>query len=93
MQSQVNKMDSFKDRVNDFLQLKQIAVVGVSLKSGPANAIFDKFKSAGFEVTPIHPVMESFSGVLCFRQVTDMPVAPEGVSMLTRLDLTLEVTQ
>lgn len=86
-------VDSFHDRVQAFLQLKHIAVVGISRKSGAANSIFDKFISSGFQVTPIHPVLDSYSGVKCYRRISDMPVAPDGVFLMTCLELTLEITR
>ncbi len=87
------KSDSFSDRVDAFLQLSHVAVVGISRKSGAANSIFDKFKSSGFEVTPIHPVRDSYNGVKCYRRISEMPAAPDGVFVMTRPELTLEITR
>lgn len=85
--------DSFQVLVEDFLKLKHIAVVGISRKSGAANAIFKKFKSSGYQVTPIHPTLESFEGEPCYQQVADLPTAPDGVFIMTRPDHTLEITR
>lgn len=87
------KSDSFTDRVDAFLQLKHVAIVGISRKSGAANSIFDKFKSSGFQVTPIHPVLDSYNGEKCYRRISEMPAAPDGVFVMTRPELTLEITR
>lgn len=88
-----HETDSFHSLVKAFLELDHIAVAGVSRKSNAANGIFEKFKSTGYQVTPIHPVLELFSGVRCFANVSDMPSPPSGVFIMTRPDLTLEITR
>lgn len=88
-----SESDSFQVLVEDFLKLKHIAVVGISRKSGAANAIFKKFKSSGFQVSPIHPTLESYDDEPCYRRISDLPTAPDGVFIMTRPDHTLEITR
>jgi predicted CoA-binding protein len=93
-EQQYNYSDSgsYSNLVSDFLALKHIAVVGISRKSGAANAIFEKFKSAGYQVTPIHPSLNEFGGERCFARVSDVPSPPDGVFIMTNPTVTLEVT-
>ncbi len=84
---------SFGNLVKGFLALKHIAVVGVSRKSSPANAIFDKFRSAGYLVTPIHPSLHEFNGVGCVARVTDMSHPPDAVFIMTNPEVTLQITR
>jgi predicted CoA-binding protein len=48
------KMTTLKEKVDDFLARKRIAVAGVSRqeKGSAANAIYQKLKSAGYDVLP-----------------------------------------
>lgn len=70
--------------IQKFLSLKRIAVAGISGKNSPANAIFRKFIHAGYTVFPVHPELDEFEGVRCYRRLSEIPEKPEGVFMLTR---------
>lgn len=66
--------------INQFLDSKVIAVVGVSRsKDIPANGIFNKFKSAGYEVYPINPNAENIEGEKCYPDLGALPSKPDAV--------------
>jgi len=88
-----NIPQAFKQQVATFLSLKHIAVVGISRKSGAGNAIYDKFKSAGYRVTPIHPLLDVYADGPCYKSISQMPEVPDGVFIMTRPEITLQVTK
>lgn len=60
-------MNSYKEKVDAFLNCKSIAVTGVSRKAGTAvgNPIYQKFKSAGYNVYPVNPKAKIVDGDKC----------------------------
>ncbi|MCB0831995.1 MAG: CoA-binding protein [Bacteroidetes bacterium] len=72
-------------RIDQFLQLRRIAVVGVRRRgaSEPGNAIYKKLKSAGYTVYAVNPHLSFLEGDRCFRSLTDIPDKPDGVVITT----------
>jgi len=66
--------------VSDFLSGKRFAVAGVS-RGGqlPANAIFRKLKSSGYEVVPVNPNAATVEGERCYPDLASVPGALDGV--------------
>jgi predicted CoA-binding protein len=66
--------------IHKFLHGHVIAVIGVSRKKDiPANAIFQKFKQAGYEVYPINPYTEDIDGIKCYPDINSLPSKPDSV--------------
>lgn len=75
-------MPTLERKIDDFLAQKRIAVAGVSRKdrSGPANLIYRKLKSAGYEVFPVNPATTSVEDDPCYPSVEAIPGEPvDGV--------------
>ena len=65
-------MTSKKD-VDDFLDKKNIAVVGVSRKKGNfGNTIFNELKKKGYNTFAVNPSMEQFEGEKCYARLDDL---------------------
>lgn len=87
------KIDDHKKLIQEFLEQKNIAIAGISKKNKPGNAIFKKFKSAGYNVVGIHPEITEFDGVVCYASVLQLPVVPDGIFLITRPDITLQIVK
>jgi uncharacterized protein len=69
-----------KDLIKKFLESKSVAIIGVSRKKDiPANAIFDKFKKAGYNVYPVNPNASEIDGITCYENIKALPEKPEAV--------------
>jgi predicted CoA-binding protein len=70
--------------VAGFLQGRRIAVAGVSRQSNqPANAVFRKLKTAGYEVFPVNPNASEVEGARCYDDVQSVPGTLDGVMIVT----------
>jgi len=77
-------MTDLKLAVTDFLAQKRIAVAGVSRDGNlPANHIFKKLRSAGYEVYPVNPNTREVEGVGCFPDLASVPAEIDGVVIAT----------
>lgn len=77
-------MADLRGAVSDFLEQKTIAVAGVSRDGDlPANLIFRKLRTAGYEVFPVNPAAEEVEGVPCFPDLASVPAAIQGVVIAT----------
>lgn len=87
-------MSALNDRVQDFLSLKQIAVVGVSDKRETGcNLAYRKFKAAGYSVSAVNPRISSFEGDPCYPDLKSIPEKPDGVFILTNPRITTDIVQ
>ncbi|MBI1281624.1 MAG: CoA-binding protein [Anaerolineaceae bacterium] len=86
---------NLKAKVDDFLSQKRIAVAGVSHKNpgNTANAIYKRFRDAGYETIPVNPNAETAEGVTCYKHVQDIPGHVDGVVIVTRAEYTDDVVQ
>jgi predicted CoA-binding protein len=63
-----------------FLAGRRFAVAGVSREGNlPANAIFRKLKSAGYDVVPVNPNAATLEGVPCYPNLAAIPGSLDGV--------------
>ena len=63
-----------------FLKCKRIAVVGVSRSNAKfGNMSYKELKSKGYTVVPVHAEMEVFDGDPCYKKVSEISPAVEGV--------------
>lgn len=77
-----------------FLTGKRFAVAGVSRNPPqPANAIFRKLVTAGYEVFPLNPHVEVLEGARCYADVTAIPGEIDGVVIATPPQASLEVVK
>ena len=82
------------DTIAAFLQGRRIAVAGVSRDQGqPANAIFLRLKSSGYEVFPVNPQTQEVEGVACYRDLAAVPGPIDGVMIVTSPKASIEVVR
>ena len=82
------------DSVAAFLQGRRIAVAGVSRDPGqPANAIFSRLKSSGYEVFPVNPQAQEVEGVACYHNLAAAPGPIDGVMIVTSPKASIEVVR
>ena len=69
-----------KAAINDFLEQKTLAVVGVS-RSGKkfGNIASKELRNKGYKVITVHPEAESIDGVQCYPSLKDLPEPVGGV--------------
>lgn len=85
------KIDSM---VADFLGQKRIAVVGVSdQRETGCNQAYRNFLTAGYEVFPVNPRLETFAGQPCYPDLTSIPKKPQAVFILTNPTVTEEIVE
>ena len=80
--------------VQDFLNQKKIAVVGVSDKRETGcNAAYRKFKQMGYTVSAINPHLTSYEGDPCYPDLKSIPEKPDAVFILTNPKITEDIVQ
>lgn len=80
--------------VADFLSGRRIAVAGVSRGGGqPANAIFKRLRETGHETIPINPNAKEIDGVRCYPDLASVPGAIDGLMIVTRPDVSIDLVQ
>lgn len=87
-------MTTTNDLAREFLAQKRLAVVGVSgTRDLPANHIYTLLRQRGHEVYAVSPTLATFADDPCYPNLTALPVVPDGVVIVTRPAVTLEVVQ
>jgi predicted CoA-binding protein len=77
-------MPSLRDAVTEFLELRRIAVAGVSRDTAlPANAIYKKLRSSGYEVYALNPRASEVEGDTCYADLKSVPAEIQGVVVAT----------
>ncbi|HEU4390875.1 MAG TPA: CoA-binding protein [Blastocatellia bacterium] len=85
-------MSGTETMIADFLEQRNIAVVGVSrTKSSVANGIFHRFKQAGYHVFPVNPNLDTFEGEPCYATLNSINERVDGVMIVTRPAVTESV--
>lgn len=75
---------SYKPKIQAFLNLKSIAVLGYSSEGNqPANLIYDKLKNNGYIVYAVNPKVNMIEEVPCYPDVQSIPEAVEGAVLCT----------
>jgi predicted CoA-binding protein len=70
--------------ITEFLRGRRFAVAGVSRNPREfANAIFRKFKDAGYDVVPVNPHASTVEGVTCYPDLASIPGQIDGVFAAT----------
>ncbi len=79
-------MPTLKEKVQDFLAQKRIAVAGVSRtpeKGTAANAIYNKLKDSGYQVFAVNPKAETVEGDKCYPDLKSISGGVDGVVVVT----------
>ena len=80
--------------IDDFLQGKRIAVVGVSRKSDDfSRLLYRDLKRFGYDVVPVNTETEEIEGTPCCGRVQDLPAPVDGVLLMTKPEVTDKVVR
>lgn len=87
-------MSNPPEAVTKFLSGHRIVVAGVSRSSQqPANAIFRKLRSCGYEVVPVNPNADELEGVDCYPDLGSVSGTIDGVIVATHPDASADVVR
>jgi predicted CoA-binding protein len=85
-------MTTTRERINEFLNLRRIAIVGVSRDPKDySRSVFKEFRTHGCDVVPVNPNMTDVEGQPCYKRVQDIKPAVDGVLVLTPPQFTEQV--
>jgi predicted CoA-binding protein len=85
---------AFQKSVDTFLSNKKVAVAGFSsLGNQPANIIYDKFKTNGYQVFAVNPKHESVQKVECYPSLKAIPEKVDAVMICTPPQATLDTVK
>lgn len=83
-------------KIQDFLNQKRIAVVGVSRHHDHhpvGNLIYHRLKKMGHDVFAVNPNMQSFEGNRCYPNLQAIPDGVDGVVIITRPSITEKIVK
>jgi hypothetical protein len=87
-------MTSLAVRANDFLAQRRLALVGVSHDPRElSRSLFRELRSRGYDVVPVHPLLESVDGVPCARRVQDVKPAVDWALLMTSPEMSERVVR
>ncbi|RPJ73162.1 MAG: CoA-binding protein, partial [Alphaproteobacteria bacterium] len=73
-----------KKQVGRFFEVKRLAMAGVSKDPNKfGNRIFNDLQKNGYTILPVNPKYESIDGVLCYKNVSDLPDDVENLLIMT----------
>ena len=82
-------MARIDDLVGEFLDLKNIAVVGVSdRRDTGCNSIYRKLKASGHKAFAVNPRIHTFEGDPCYPDLRSLPEKVDGVFVLANPTVT-----
>jgi len=81
-----------RERVQDFLAQKRIAVCGLSrTKDSGAGAIYLKLRDHGYQVFPVHPSAEALHGDPCYPNLSAISGGVDAVFIMNSPDITEQI--
>ncbi len=81
-----------KERVQDFLAQKRIAVCGLSrAKDSGAGAVYLKLRANGYQVFPVHPSAEALNGDQCYPNLSAIPGGVDAVFIMNSPDVSEKI--
>jgi uncharacterized protein len=87
-------MANIPHQVSEFLRSKRIAVAGVSRDSRqPANLIYRKLRSAGYNVFAVNPRAAKVEGDACYHDLHSVPTPIDAVMVATHPETTQQVVR
>lgn len=80
-----------RDRIDDFLAQKRIAIVGVTREErGWGRHLYDVFKRRGYDTYAVNP-MRAIAGIQCYGRLSDVPAKLDGVLLAVPPHVTEQV--
>ncbi len=84
----------YKPRIDAFLRLKKIAVLGYSsMKGQPANMIYRKLQDNGYEVFAVNPKVDQIKDVTCYQDIKSLPKQVQGAVLCTPASATRDAVE
>lgn len=79
-------MTSIRDAAGEFLQLRRIAVTGVSREpaSHGGNIVYRHLRERGYDVVAINPNADEVEGDTCYQDLKTVPGGVDAVVIATR---------
>ena len=85
---------STRERIDDFLRHKRIAMVGVSRDGHDfSRQLFREFQSRGFDMVAVHPEADEIEGSPCYRRLQDVAPPVDGALLMTTPTTTYTVVK
>jgi len=73
--------------VENFLDLKMVAIVGMSRDPKELSRLLVKpLTENGMEIIPVHPEANEIDGMKCFKSVCDISPTPDGALVIVNKD-------
>jgi uncharacterized protein len=70
--------------INDFLEPKRFALIGLSRDPKKfSRAVFKELSAKGFEIYPVNPNMDDVEGAKCYHNVSDLPSSVKHAVFMT----------
>ncbi len=80
------------DLIETFFDAKTFAVAGASSQPHKyGNKIFRALLSADYETYPLNPTQSVVEGHTAFNRISELPVVPESLSIITPPKVTREI--
>lgn len=70
--------------INDFLEPKKFALIGLSRDPKKfSRMVYKELTAKGFEILPVNPNMDDVDGVKCYHNVSDLPSDVKRALLMT----------
>jgi len=88
-------MNTYEQKVKDFLNQKTIAIAGVSRnpKGEVGNLIYKRFKETGYNIFPVNPNAETIEGDKCYPNLKSIPQKVNAVFIATNPAISIEIVK
>jgi predicted CoA-binding protein len=87
-------MQTTRDQVDAFLQLRRIAVVGVSRDPKQlSHTLWQEFRQRRVEAIPVNPGTQEIDGQRCYAHVSEIQPSVEGALIITPPEQTPQVIE
>jgi uncharacterized protein len=74
-----------RERIDDFLRQKRLAIAGVSRQpSDFTRMMFNEFVRRGYDVVPVNPSAGEIDGRKCFARLQEIDPPVDGVLVMTK---------
>jgi predicted CoA-binding protein len=83
-----------KQRIDEFLDHRRFAIVGVSQKPRHfSRVLFSEFKKKGYQPVPVNPSAQNIDGQVCFASVSQVSPPVDTVLVMTPAGVTPGVVE
>ncbi len=87
-------MATTRRKIDEFLGLKRIAIVGVSRQPKEfSHVLWQEFRQRRYDAIPVNPAVNELDGKPCFAKVQDIQPAPEGVLIVTKPEIAAQIVR